>query len=749
MVCWIIDYPYFVIAQKEVCIVTDEVLFSYRDVEYIGGGILRAPHDVATSVRSRPCADNPDLVEIPITEAHRLYPVDDPGKESQWWVDAVEQAQFVEKNAPLPIMMRLPEDNTYLLVGKHVESFVQWLRDIPGDGVVFDRFLRGQLVLSPEWSMETNQAMSVAEIIVTPYASRWISPVTPQSVILAEDAEKATKEGFTEPSKELFPSGRTLMDHQLPVSQVLAWRGYGILADDVGSGKSSMFLNGFFVLAQHLYNTGYYEEQEEMWPLVIVTKKTLVEPTMRESQLWFRDAEVQVLKGNKKQEVKEGTHIIICPSTSLKAQLPTILEAEPKGVVFDEAHMFKNPLAARSQAALALSDYVAENNEFPYRVCATATPMQNRPKELYMLLKLTGMDDPIIEEIEHREEFPRFVRVRNPKSDNFWNKPFDDQMKFEKYFCDGKSGFFGWEADGSCHEDELHDILLDTGMIRRRKSEFMTPLPPLKQKFIYCTISEENQRVYDRAQEEFRDHIVLKLREEAKREGWSKNRLRMEIQDKLMKANSAEAIMKMSELRQLVALMKIESTVDWINRYLSGDPLVVGTNPHHEKLIVFSHHKESQKQLREHPDLQKHGVLYIGAGTKNINEIIDQFQDPDSGKNLLILYSHATDGLTLTASHAVFVLEIPFVPSTLIQMAGRCWARYSEQYAPHEATLYLSTSSTGIDKYLENMVREKSILSKTIIDGEKAISTLNDIDSDEVEQYDSSGDIIRALLKKN
>lgn len=728
-----------------------EVLFSYRDVEYIGNGILLVPKGLATSVRKREYNDSHDAV--PVTEAHRIYPLDVPTEEDEWWLHAVEQAQFLETNITYPVMMRLPEDNTYCIAGRHVESFVDWLRDVPSDGVVFDRFMRGHIITNPEWSTETNQAMSIAEVIVTPYASSWISPVTEQSLILAEDAQKATQEGFCEPDKKLFPTSRTLMPHQLPVSQVLAWRGYGILADDVGSGKSSMFINGFFILGQHLYTTGYYEDLSSMWPLVIVTKKTLVEPTAREAQLWFTGVKVQVASGNKPKDIDEDTNIIICPATSLKSQLPGILRANPKGVVFDEAHMFKNPAAARSQAALALSDHIRENNEHPYRVCATATPMQNRPKELYTLLQLTGMDDPIIGEIEEREQaknggFPKFVKVRNPRSENYWNKPFDNQMKFEKYFCGGESGFFGWEANGATHEEELHEILRDNGMIRRRKSEFMTPLPPLRQKFIYCTISEEDQKVYDRAQDEFRDHIVLKLREQAKKEKWSQNRLRQEIQDKLMKANSAEAIMKMSELRQIVALMKIESTVDWINRYLAGDPLVVGSNPHHTKLIVFSHHKESQRQLVEHPALQKHGVLYIGAGTKRVNDIIDQFQDPDSGKNLLVLYSNATDGLTLTAAHAVFVLEIPFVPSVLIQMAGRCWARYSELYEPHGATLYLSTSNTGIDKYLENMVREKSILSKTIIDGEKAISTLNDMDSEEVEQYDSTGDILKALLKK-
>lgn len=722
---------------------------SYREITYSGDGMFSVPSSLVadTTVVSYQSDDSTRLV--PITQAHKIYPFDKRSEMPEWFSMLVEQAEFYTHNKNLPIMMKFPDEEVYFMVGKHVESFIDWLRTIHSDGVIFNRHLGGHIVIHPEWSLETNKAMSVAGIIVTPYASDFISPVTEQSLQLLEDAQRAEQDGFHEPRKELFPSDRTLMKHQLPVAQVLGWRGKGILADDVGSGKSSMFLNGFFIRVQHLIDEQYYDSLYDVPPLVIVTKKSLLENTQRECQVWLDGVKTQIVTGNKPKDIKEDTQIIIVPGTSLNKQLPSIIAAQPCGVVYDESHMYKNLNSNRGKAAAQLAQWVYNNNEYPYIVCASATPMPNRVSELWAPLVITRMSDDIIEHIYNVSNPPDRVSLMNPANKSYYTKRLNDQMVFEWYFCDGKSSRFGWEAKGSSNEEELAVLLREHGMIRRRKSEFMTPLPPLRQKFIYCELGEENQKIYQKAQDNFREHLVEKLRKEAKENNWTKTQLRLAVQDKLEKVNNSEAIMKMSELRQLVGTMKIDHTVDWINRYFAGDPLVVGENNNNQKLIVFSHHREAQKRLVEHPDLQQHGVLYIGAGTKNLNDIVDEFQDPNSGKNLLILYSHATDGLTLTAAHAVFVLEIPFVPSTLIQMAGRCWARYSDLYAPHGATLYLSTSNTGIDQYLENMVREKSILAKTVIDGEAIVEELNTIDSEEEEQYDSSSDILRQLIKKN
>ena len=67
-------------------------------------------------------------------------------------------------------------------------------------------------------------------------------------------------------------------------------------------------------------------------------------------------------------------------------------------------------------------------------------------------------------------------------------------------------------------------------------------------------------------------------------------------------------------------------------------------------------------------------------------------------------YPGAREGLTLTAAKDVLVAEIPFMPDWVIQMAGRCWARLSRDYAPHEAHVHYAVAGYTIDEYLKQTV---------------------------------------------
>lgn len=713
---------------------------SYKDASYHGAGLIKLPIKV---VGASPHVVQEDYALISVLDTDRVYRNVKKDIIPQWWVNLTQQSEFVKKSGNQPTIIKLPDDS-YMLAGKHVQSFVEWLEELDSDGVSYDRDAKGFIIEKPIWPDDTNKIMSSSGVHTTPLASEYISPTTEQSRRLDEDSELAEKDGFTIPDKKLFPTKRTLMSHQEPVVKVLAWRGKGILADDVGSGKSSMFINGFFSLVQYLVTQEGYH-YEDCWPLVIVTKKPLIEPTKRECEVWLNGVTTHVIAGKKSGDIPENTQVILCPLSSLDNQIENILEMNPKGVIFDESHMIKNPQAKRTQAAIVLSEWVKNNNSHPYIVCASATPMPNRPSELWSQIKITGMDKPIVKHMNKRQKFPKRTRFNARKS---FTMPVTNQQKFEIRYCEGKPGPFGWEANGSSHEHELAQILRENGLIRRKKSEFITPLPLLYQDFVRCSLNDVEQARYDLAEQKFRDHLVVSLRNKAKKEKWSAEQLREEIADKLMKATNAEAIMKMTELRQLAADIKIPYGVEWIHRFFSGDPAIIGKSKNRKKLIVFAHHKETQKSIIEHPELQQYGVLSIIAGTKNTNEIVDEFQDWNSGKNLIVLNSENREGLTLTAARDLLIMETPFQPSWLIQMAGRCWSRISENYPPHEAHLHYLVSDTNIDKYLEEMIRKKSWLHKAIIDGELATDVINDAESGEHEQEDNTEDIIKAMLKK-
>lgn len=706
-----------------------EEKLSYRNASYYGTGRIRIPLEEAGSIPYENIPGDSQHVLIPITDIDRIYPNITETTTPQWWEDAVSQAKEVRKYNGKPLLMRLP-DSSYLTTGKYLESFYTWLTSIESDGVTYDRFTGGIIIDNPDWTDETNSRMSHSGIQATATAATYISPESEHSRQLSRDADIAENQGFTIPDTTIFPSSRKLMKHQVPVTKVMAWRGGGILADDVGSGKSSMFITGYFSVVQWRMNhLGYHFD--ENWPLVIVTKNALVENTVDECRHWYEGVRVVALKGRKDNHIPEGTQVIVCPLSIINDQVDRIIELQPKGVVFDESHMIKNMMAKRTYGALKLADWIKDNTEHPYIVCASATPVPNRTSELWTQLYVAGMSDAIIEYAEKRQSFPPRTRF---SSRNSRTMPVDDQRKFEIRYCKAHPGYFGWDATGSAHAEELSELMYANGLIRRKKSEFITPLPLLHQSFVNCEMNDEDQARYDVAEQEFKNYIVSEQKRLARKEKWTDSKLRSEIADKIFKSQNSEAIMKMTALRQLSGIGKVNSVVEWITRFFAKDPTIVGQDQHRNKLIVFAHHKEVQSRIIEDERLKKYGVMSIRAGQKNVSEIVQDFQNPNSGKNLLICYSEAREGLTLTAAHDVLIVEMPFMSSWILQMAGRCWARVSEMYPPHEAHIHYAVADVSIDKYLEDMVREKGLLHRTIIDGEKATDIINIAESGEEEE---------------
>ena len=79
-------------------------------------------------------------------------------------------------------------------------------------------------------------------------------------------------------------------------------------------------------------------------------------------------------------------------------------------------------------------------------------------------------------------------------------------------------------------------------------------------------------------------------------------------------------------------------------------------------------------------------------------------------------------------------------------MAGRCWSRISENYAPHEAFVHYAVSGLSIDNYLSDMIKSKAWLSHTIIDGEEAIESINSAESGEIDEDEDATSILSAFL---
>lgn len=558
--------------------------------------------------------------------------------------------------------------------------------------------------------------------------------------ILREHVEGALEDGLRVP--DTFPTERTLKPHQEEGVLALASLGRGILADQVGLGKGGEFISGFLSVVQYDIEHRGLDEQD-LYPCVVVTTSSMKEEIAEEIVKWKNDAKIQMLYGRSYQGISEDAEFVVLNIDILKARLDEIIEANPRGFITDEAHMLSNPSAQRTQAAQALSNWLWKKHaDDCYIVLASGTPFTNRPEELWSLINILHEDEFFGNyALKKTGQTKMQIRTKN----GFRWVPISPQRAFEMRWCDGHyNKYKDWISSGASNTAELNRLLLNRLMIRRRKSDVMHPLPHLDERVEIIEMSQEYRDEYAEIQFQFAEWLKEQARETAEEEGLS---ISEAIRLVYAKLSNAEAVMKMTALRQAVARGKIEGTKDFIHRFMSGDleyvpgegpfsgkTIRVGDDPDRRKLIVFAYHKEVQRMLIEDPDLDQYGKVWIQSG-EDPQEAKRLFQeDPDT--RLIICYSGAREGHTLTAAKDIFLVEIPFVPSWIVQMAGRCWARLSELYPPHEATIHYGMVPNSIDSTLLHKVRIKKASFNAVIDGEDmeelAETDINGVDQAEI-----------------
>lgn len=543
--------------------------------------------------------------------------------------------------------------------------------------------------------------------------------------IMAEWYQEALDEGYGVPT--MFPTERVLKPHQAQAVTIMASSVGTLLTDQVGLGKGGEFISAFLGRVEARVAKG--DNIKDCYPCVVVTKSSLKGEIVEEIKKWNSSAKVTVLSGKSATDIDPSAQFIVINDAILKDWKDYICSASPQALIVDEAHSMSNPQSQRSKACLQVANAVRKNDG--QVILATATPFQDGPYELWGLLKVLGVEGIYAKYAMDRlkeEGNPMKVRINTnygPK-----NITLSGKMAFEARWCNGHVDKWGhWKNGGASHSSELHKLLISNSMIRRKKSDVISPLPDLNQNLLKVSLSAEDRIEYDRQANEFAEYLLGKTAVQARKEGIDEDYATHVAARKL---EESEAVMRVSELRQTLGLAKSKVAVQWIKRFFDTDE-ITGGDPNRNKLIVFCHHKGVQKFLVNHPELERYGVVNIteaNTSPKGIQEAKVRFQK-DPNVRLIICSSGATAGHTLTAAWDTLQVELFWGPTLTYQAIGRNWARFSEEFEPHEAHYHTMVAMETIDMatYHSNIIKKS--LMDGYIDGEE-------IDPDLIEERDYS-----------
>lgn len=404
-------------------------------------------------------------------------------------------------------------------------------------------------------------------------------------------------------------------------------------ADEMGMGKTVETL-------------AWIQLHRDRIPVVIVCPATLKWNWERETIKWLPDPKVQVLEGTKPYRITG--RIIILNYDILPNWVQTLKALHPQILITDESHYFKSNKAKRTKAIKQLGKNI------PHVLALSGTPIVNRPVEAFNAIHL----------------------VNHNIVPTYW--------EFAQRYCAPKHNGYGWDFSGASNTDELHELLINSIMIRRLKKDYLKELPDKVHSFI--PIELDNQGEYNLAESDFISFVRnSKGREAAER------------------ASNAQAFAEIEGLKQIAVKGKISQAVTWVEDFFTSDS---------GKLVVYARHKFVIDALMT--VFNEIAVKIDGSIAVNKRQnVIDQFQNNPDVK-LIVISDAGGVGITLTAASTIAILELPWTPGQLDQIIDRLH-RIGQK---DTVNIYYLLARDTIEEKIAYLLDKKRKVISSVLDGE-------------------------------
>lgn len=447
--------------------------------------------------------------------------------------------------------------------------------------------------------------------------------------------------------------------------------GRALIADEMGLGKTVQVL---LWLAKH----------PELRPAVVVCPSSLKLNWQREIGKWIINSDPEILESTTPYKIK-SKDILILNYEIIHAWGEVLKQMNARALILDEAHMVKNPSARRTRATKRLAKYVDNI------VGLTGTPIENAPVEIYNVIQM--IDSTI---------FPNYYAY------------------LHKYCGAKRNPWGGLDTKGATNTLELHGILKNTIMIRRKKADVLKELPP--KQIVHVPLSISNRIEYDKAEQEFISFVQQRYSRELNEQEIEKElkdfakRNKIEVSEvlsdgekidlaehKIERTSKSPAFPKLKMLEKLAAQGKVDGVINWIETFLESG----------EKLVVFAVHRAIVETLaKKFPE----SVVIIGGMNKNKKqESVDRFQNGPKVKLLVSNIQAGGVGLTLTASSNVAIIQFPWSPSVLNQAIDRVH-RITQV---HQVTVWMLIADQTIENRILEILNKKEKIITQVLDGKE------------------------------
>ena len=409
--------------------------------------------------------------------------------------------------------------------------------------------------------------------------------------------------------------------------------GQVLLADDMGLGKTMQSI---------LWKSLHPKER----PVVVLCPSGLKIKWQREILTMIPNADIEVLYGQTPITITSKDYIIL-NYRIFKYHLKELLRIKPKVFIIDECHMLNNKKSEIYSKAKELSNII------PYKIGLTGTPIVNDITELWNILQI----------------------IKPNIWPDFWNFIYEYckvEYKTIKFKTKNKNAR-DYNFRNVKNTEKLHEILLNTVMLRRLKTQVLKELPPKSRSIIPLRL--KNYTEYKKLVNDFDFNT-----------------------DKRTLRNKVEA------LKQLIIAEKMPFILDWIDNFLKSD----------EKLIVFTTHHWTIDTIYD--KYKKIGLRMDGRDSHTRKQdLVDQFDKDDKKKIMICNLKSGSLGHDMVASSNILMTEFGWTSHIHEQAEDR--ANRIGQI--HAVMVWYIVALHTIEERIMKTIDRKKITSDSIIDGTK------------------------------
>ncbi len=431
-----------------------------------------------------------------------------------------------------------------------------------------------------------------------------------------------------------------LYPHQIEGIAFLLGRRRALLADDMGLGKTRQSIIAMV-------------EAEAEGPYLVICPASVKRNWVREIQLVLPTSEPAVV-GPTSLPPSDFRDWVIINYEILGKHLEGLLAFEWKGVVFDEAHYLKNHQSQRSRNAAKLVKAIRGE---PVVHALTGTPMTNRPRDLFPLLRL----------------------MNHPLGKSF--------LSFAKRYCDAYQGDFGLVADGASNIEEL-TVQLHGVMLRRTKNEVLD-LPPKVRTWLDVELHPVAIQHFNNTVREFLTKFDAPESIDA-------------IEDQPEHSERRRAVGRLTTARRKLAFAKCRHTIKFVENALEQG----------EKVILFTTFLNTLERFHKHFGDRAVSVFGEVPAEERQNRV-DQFQNDESVRLFIANMHVAGVGINLTAGRQVVFNDLDWVPANHWQAEDRAY-RIGQTGTVN--VTYMIARGT-VDEFVKTVLETKAALMDSLVEG--------------------------------